>query len=205
MSMRGTVRRARSAIAIDLRAFGWDRAIIATLRHSTLPWIDGCAPSISLEAVPLAEAGELGARDHLSLVGQFAAHQALLHFAGFSDAEHDPDEWAVVRKRGNDCRLVRVGARAAGGEAPPTLTGIQQFAESIDAPAIESLRQAGGRAESVYLEIDARLRGDAAADLRWLRAAAWGEIASPGPEALNEILRGKAWRFRGSDAIDSIR
>jgi DNA-binding NtrC family response regulator len=204
MPMRGTVRRARSAIAVDLRAFGWDRATIATLRHSTLPWIDGFAPSISLEATPLAEAGELGARDRLSLVAQFAAHQALLHFAGFSDAEHDPDEWAVVRKRGTDCRLVRVSARPAGDEAPPALTVIQQFAESIEAPALDTLRQSWGRAESVYLEIDARLRGDAAADLRWMRGAAWGEIASPGPEALNEILRGKTRSFRG-DAVDSIR
>jgi len=202
--MRGTARRARSAIAIDLRTFGWDRAVIATLRHSTLPWIDGFAPSISLDAVPLAEAGELGARDRLSLVAQFAAHQALLHFAGFSDAEHDPDEWAVVRKRGTDCRLVRVAARAAGDEAPPALTVIQQFAESIDAPPLDTLRQSWGRAESVYLEIDARLRGDAVADLRWMRGAAWGEIASPGPEALNEILRGKTRSFRG-DAIDGIR
>jgi DNA-binding NtrC family response regulator len=204
MSMRGSVRRARPAIAIDLRAFGWDRAVIATLRHSTLPWIDSHSTPISLDAVPLGDAGELGARDRLSLVGQFAAHQALLHFAGFSDADHDPAEWVVVRKRGNDCRLVRAGARAAGDEAPPTLTVIQQFAESIGAPALESLRQSWGRAESVYLEIEARLRGDAAADLRWLRSAAWGEIASPGPEALNELLRGKTRRFRGGDAMDAI-
>ncbi|HXA19967.1 MAG TPA: sigma 54-interacting transcriptional regulator [Thermoanaerobaculia bacterium] len=203
--MRGSARRSRPAIDVDLGAFGWDRAIISTLRHSTLPWIDGYSPSISLEAMPLGNAGELGARDQLSLVGQFAAHQALLHFAGFSDAGHDPAEWAVVRKRGNDCRLVRVGARATEDDTPPTLTVIQQFAESAGAPAIESLRQSWGRAESVYLEIEARLRGDAAADLRWMRAAAWGEIASPGPEALMEVLRGKTRSFRGSGAGDAIR
>ncbi|HEX7679087.1 MAG TPA: sigma 54-interacting transcriptional regulator [Thermoanaerobaculia bacterium] len=203
--MRGSARRSRPAIEIDLGAFGWDRAIVATLRHSTLPLVDSLASSISLEAVPLGHAGELGARDQLSLVGQFAAHQALLHFAGFSDAGHDPAEWAVVRKRGNDCRLVRVGARAVEDETPPTLTVIQQFAESVGAPAVESLRQSWGRAESVYLEIEARLRGDAAADLRWMRAAAWGEIASPGPEELNEVLRGKTRSFRGSGASDVIR
>jgi DNA-binding NtrC family response regulator len=203
--MRGSSRRERPAIAIDLRAFEWDRALIATLRHSTLPWLDGFTPAISLEATPLAEARELGARDQLSLVAQFAAHQALLHFAGFSDAEHDPAEWAVVRKRGNDCRLVRISARVVADEAPPTLTVIQQFVEAVGAPPIEALRQSWGRAESVYLEIDARLRGDAAADLRWMRHAAWGEIASPGPQALDELLRGDIRRFRGGSAIDGIR
>src|SRR5258708_6288132 len=137
VSMRGSARRARSAIPVDLRAFGWDRAVIATLRHATLPWMDGYSPSISIEAVPLDDAGELGARERLSLVAQFAAHQALLHFAGFSDAEHDPAEWAVVRKRGNDCRLVRAGARAAGDEAPPPLTVIPQCSQSCGARAPE--------------------------------------------------------------------
>jgi len=205
MSMRGTVRRARSAIAVDLRAFGWDRALIATLRHSTLPWIDGFAPEISIDASALAEAGELGARDQLSLVAQFAAHQALLQFAGFSDAEYDPAEWAVVRKRGNDCRLLRIAARAMTDDAAPALTLIHQFAEAVGATGLESLRQSWGRAESVYLEIDSRLRGDAAADLRWMRKAACGEVASPGPDALNDVLRGKTRSFRGSDAIDTIR
>ncbi len=203
--MRGSARRARPAMMIDLRAFGWDRTLIATLRHSTLPWGEGIAPSISIEATPLGEVGELGARDRLSLVAQFAAHQALLHHAGFSDAENDPAEWVVVRKRGNDCRLVRISARTVGNEAPPTLTVIQQFAEAVESPAVEVLRQSWGRAESVYLEIDARLRGDAAADLRWMRRAAWGEIASPGPEALNEVLHGNTRSFRGGDAIGSIR
>jgi DNA-binding NtrC family response regulator len=202
--MRGTVRRARSAIAVDLRAFGWDRALIATLRHSTLPWFDGFATEISLDATPIADAGELGARDRLSLVAQFAAHQAMLQFAGFSDADYEPAEWAIVRKRGNDCRLVRIAARHMAEEAPPALTVIQQFAEAAGAPPLESLRQPWGRAESVYLEIEARLRGDAAADLRWMRRSACGEIASPGPEALNDILRGASRSFRG-EAIDSIR
>src|SRR3954470_767267 len=204
MSMRGTVRRARSAIAVDLRAFGWDRTLIATLRHSTLPWFDGFAPEISLDATPIGDAGELGARDRLSLLAQFAAHEALLQFAGFSDADYDPAEWTIVRKRGNDCRLVRMAARHVGG-APPALTVIQQFAEGVGAPPLDSLRQSWGRAESVYLEIDGRLRGDAAADLRWMRRAACGQIASPGPDALNDILRGKSRSFRGSDAIESIR
>jgi len=202
--MRGTVRRARSAIAVDLRVFGWDRALIATLRHSTLPWFDGFAAEISLDATPVAEAGELGARDRLSLVAQFAAHQALLQFAGFSDSDYDPAEWAVVRKRGNDCRLVRVAARREIDEAPPALTVIQQFAEAAGAPPLESLRQPWGRAESVYLEIESRLRGDAAADLRWMRRAACGKVSSPGADALNDILRGTERSFRG-EAIDSIR
>jgi DNA-binding NtrC family response regulator len=197
--MRGTVRRARSAIAVDVRLFTWDRAVIATLRHATLPW------GVALEVTPIAEAGELGARDRLSLLAQFAAHQALLPFAGFSDAEYDPAEWAIVRKRGHDCRLVRMAARAAGDDAAPPLTVIQQFAEAVGAAPLEALRQSWGRAESVYLEIETRLRGDVAADLRWMRRAAWGEIASPGPLALHEVLLGRTRRFRGSEAIESIR
>jgi DNA-binding NtrC family response regulator len=202
--MRGTVRRARPAAAVNLRAFGWDRAFVATLRHSTLPWFDRFAAEISLDATPIADAGELGARDRLSLVAQFAAHEALLQFAGFSDADYEPAEWAIVRKRGNDCRLVRIGARHMLDEAPPALTVIQQFAESAGAPPLESLKQPWGRAESVYIEIESRLRGDAAADLRWMRRAACGEIASPGPDALNDILRRTTRSYRG-EPIDSIR
>jgi DNA-binding NtrC family response regulator/tetratricopeptide (TPR) repeat protein len=204
MSMRGTPRRARSAITIDLREFGWDRALIATMRHSTLPWLDGCVPVVSLDATPLAEVAEFGPRDRLSLVAQFSAHQGLLHFAGFSDAELDPGEWAVVRKRGNDCRLVRTAARTTADEAP-ALTVIQQFAEAVAAPPLDSLRQSWGRAESVYIEAEARLRGDAAADLQWMRRSALGAIAAPGSDALREMLRSSVGRFRASDAIDSIR
>src|SRR6266436_3251243 len=136
MSMRGKARRARSAIEIDLREFGWDRALIATLRHTTLPWLDGGLPIVSLDATSLSESGEFGQRDRLSLLAQFSAHQALLHFAGFSDAELDPAEWAVVRKRGSDCQLVRIAARTAADEAP-ALTVIQQFAEAIAARPLD--------------------------------------------------------------------
>ena len=202
--MRGIARRARSAIAIDLRDFGWDRALIATLRHSTLPWLDSCQPVISIDATRLADAGEFGPRDRLSILAQFSAHQALLHFAGFSDAELDPAEWAVARKRGSDCQLVRIAARTMADEAP-ALTVIQQFAETVAAPSLDSLRQPWGRAESAYLEIEARLRGDAAADLRWMRRSGWGTIVTPGPDALRELLRGTAGRFRATDGIDSLR
>jgi two-component system NtrC family response regulator len=195
MSMRGSVRRARPRLTIDLRAFGWDRAVTATLRHSTLPW------SEPLDATPLAECTDLGARDRLSLVAQFAAHQALLQFAGVSDGDCDPAEWAVVRKRGVDCRLLRVRGRSGVDDPPPALTLIQQFAEAVGAAQLETLRQSWGRAESVYQEIDARLRKDAAADLRWMRAAAAGEVLAPGAEALRSLLVASNARHVGDETI----
>src|SRR5512140_57025 len=108
MPMRGGSRRATDVIAVSPRAFEWDRCVIATLRHSTLPWSSGVALEIPLRATPLAGIGQLGRRDRLSLLAQFAAHEAMLGFAGVSDGDVDPAEWAVVQKRGADCRLVRV-------------------------------------------------------------------------------------------------
>src|SRR5262245_31556439 len=105
MPMRGGSRRARPQASAELRQFGWDRALLATLRHPTLPFGE------SVDSTPLSDCHDLGARDKLSLVAQFAAHEAFLQFAGVGDAECDPREWAVVRKRGRDCRLVRVAAR----------------------------------------------------------------------------------------------
>ena len=186
--MRGASRRARPQASVDLRQFGWDRALVATLRHPTLPWHDGFAATITLDAAPLAGCHDLGARDRLSLVAQFAAHEALLQFAGVGDSECDPAEWVVARKRGSDCRLVRVAARAPASEEPPALTIVQQFAEAIDAAGVDTLRHSWGRPEMVYQEIDARLRAGAAADLRWMRRAAHGEIAAPGAEALRDLL-----------------
>jgi two-component system, NtrC family, response regulator AtoC len=199
MAMRGPGRRARSAVTIDVRTFGWERAVLATLRHSTLAFD-------RVDAMPLGDVRELGKRDRFSLTGQFAAHQAFLQFAGIADGELDPAEWAVVQKRGADCRLVRVAAKRWTADPVPILTIVQQFAAAVCAPAIDVLRQSSARSEAVYCEIDARLRNDATADLRWFRAAAIGRIASPGADMLRAIIAARSGRFRAPDpdCIDTL-
>ena len=194
MTMRGTPRRASDALEVSLRDFAWTRAQLATLRHSTLP-------SVTTRATPLASLTQLGARDRLSLLAQFAAHQSFLQFAGISDGEVDASEWAVEQKRGSDCRLIRVAARAID-DAPPVLTIAQQFAEIIDAPKLDVLRQSWGRAESVFIECWSRLRSDAAADLRWTKRSASGTILSPGSEA---IERGKRYVARDESIVEAMR
>jgi DNA-binding NtrC family response regulator len=173
---------------VDARAFGWDRALVATLRHSSLPWDE------ALAVTPLSEARELGARDRLSLLAQFAAHEAMLQFAGIADGEFDPAEWAVVQKRGSDVRLLRVAARACDPSlAPPVLTLAQQFAEQTGAE-LDMLRQSWARADAIYAEAFARVTRDAAADVRWMRRAACGSIAAPGAEGLR-VLANDGGRF----------
>jgi DNA-binding NtrC family response regulator len=194
MTMRGGSRRGRDA-AVEPRAFEWDRALLATLRHSSLPFDE----ALPLAPLPLVNAGK---RDRLSLLGQFAAHQALLQFAGVADGDVEPAEWAVVQKRGSDVRLVRVAARACDPSlAPPVLTLAQQFAERIGAE-LEILAQSWARADAIYAEAFARLDRDAAADLRWLRRSACGAIASPGPEALRALEPG---RYGASDCADAVQ
>ena len=202
--MRGRPSRARFPLTIDVRSFGWDRALVATLRHPTLPWNDGVSAQLTLEAAPLAGL-ELGRRDRLSLVGQFAAHHAFLQFAGIADSEFNVAEWAVIQKRGADCRLVRVSARSQSDDAPP-LGLIQQFAAEVDAPPLRVLRQPWARAEAVYEEVDAICR-EVAADLRWLSACALGEVAAPGAEALRMLLAQTVGHFRISDpsCVASLR
>ena len=185
--MRGTARR---AVVVNVPAFGWDRAVVAMLRHSTLPWHEEFAREIDLDAAPIASLSDLGSRDRLSLTGQFAAHLAFLQFAGVADAAFDPMDWVVVRKRGSDCRLVRIAARNGSEEMPPLLTLIQQFASAVGAPPLDVLRQSWARAETVYHEIESKLRAGAAADLRWLHWAATGAVAgASGLEALRALAR----------------
>jgi DNA-binding NtrC family response regulator len=188
MNMRGGSRRGRATSVVDARAFGWDRALVATLRHASLPWDE------PLTVTPLAEVRELGPRDRLSLLAQFAAHQALLQFAGIADGEFDYAEWAAAQKRGSDVRLVRVSARACDPSlAPPVLTLAQQFAEQVGAE-LDLLRQSWARADAIYAEAFARVSRDAAADVRWMRRAACGAIAAPGAEGLR-ILANDGGRF----------
>ncbi len=182
MTMRGSPRRASVTAAVSPRAFAWDHALIATLQHSTLPW------SEELAATPLREAKNIGSRDRLSLVAQFAAHEALLQFAGIADAEFDAREWAVIQKRGSDVRLVRVAARASDvTTAPPALTLVQDLAELLGAE-VEILRQPWARADAIYAETFARLSRDAVADLKWMRGAGCGAIVSPGDDGLRALV-----------------
>ncbi|HEV8432050.1 MAG TPA: hypothetical protein VGR95_01465, partial [Thermoanaerobaculia bacterium] len=177
--------------------FRWDRALIANLRHSTLPWNEEVA------ARPLASA-QLGSRDRLSLLAQFAAHQATLQFAGIADGEVEVAEWAVVQKRGCDSRLVRISARPPDVEGPPPLTLAQQFAELIRAPELDVLRQSWARPEAVYIECFAKLTSDLAADLRWTRAAAAGTVLSPGPDVLRALPRGRS-TYSDESCIEAMR
>jgi two-component system response regulator AtoC len=186
--MRGNVRRERVACVVSARAFGWDRAVVSTLRHPSLPWDE------AIEAAPLTSVREVGARDRLSLLAQFAAHQALLQFAGIADGELDAAEWAVVQKRGSDVRLVRTAARACDPSlAPPVLTLAQQFAEEVGAE-LDVLRQSWARADAIYAEAFVRLSRDVASDLRWIRRAASGAISAPGPDGLR-MLTNDVGRF----------
>ena len=196
MSMRSSRRRASAANEGLLRHFAWDRALVATLRHSTLPWEE------TLAATPLADARSLGARDRLSLVAQFAAHQALLQFAGIADGELDPAEWAFVQKRGSDVRLIRTSSRAVE-ESPPALTLAQQFAEQVGA-TLDVLQQSWARADAVYAEAYQRLTSGAAADLRWMKRSGCGAIAAPGPEGFALMSEQGCFVYDDADCIASV-
>ncbi|HYC59841.1 MAG TPA: sigma 54-interacting transcriptional regulator [Thermoanaerobaculia bacterium] len=201
MNMRGSARRGRVPSLVRTDAFGWDRALMATLRHASLPWGEALEPTTPLESLR-----DLGTRDRLSLVAQFAAHQALLQFAGIADGELDAAEWAAVQKRGSDVRLVRMAARACDASvAPPVLTLAQQFAEHIGAE-LDILRETWARADAIYAEAFARVSRDAAADLRWMRRSACGAIAAPGPDGLRALLNEHGrFGYRSDDCVDAVQ
>ncbi|HUP43975.1 MAG TPA: sigma 54-interacting transcriptional regulator [Thermoanaerobaculia bacterium] len=193
--MRGSSRRTGESLLVSpAETFAWGTATIAVLRHCSLPWYDAAGPPISLSAVPLTAAGDLGTRDRLSLLAQFAAHQAFLQFAGLADGDLDLTEWAVGRRRGSDCRLIRIAARSTDpASAPPSFALIHEFAQLVET-SLPVFRLSWARAETVYAEADEIVRRDATADLRWQRRSASGEVLSPGSEVLRELWHGPAVR-----------
>ncbi|HEX7828821.1 MAG TPA: hypothetical protein VF787_04165, partial [Thermoanaerobaculia bacterium] len=122
-----------------------------------------------------------------------------------ADVDFDASEWAVVQKRGSDVRLIRIAARASDPTiAPPVLTLVQDLAEKLGAE-LAILQQSWARADAIYADAFARVSKDAAADLRWMRAAACGAIASPGVDALH-AFESEVAQFASSDplCIDTV-
>ncbi|HVT45908.1 MAG TPA: sigma 54-interacting transcriptional regulator [Thermoanaerobaculia bacterium] len=189
MAMRRGNARKRSLARVALAEFGWEPAVIAALRHSTLPWTDEQQTEIELEATPLESAGSIGRRDAFSLLGQYAAHLAFLRQLALDDAHFDPSEWGIGLKRGTDCRLVRLrGVQSSAGDTPP-LTLLEAFAAQVGAPRLATFDQSWAKPEAVYHELHTLLRGDIAADLSWFHAAAVGVVRPPGIDSLRAILR----------------
>lgn len=200
MSMRGPSRRGGEAFDVSAHAFAWDPALTATLRHSTLPWGEHA------RGESLRDARGRGTRDRLSLLAQFAAHQALLQFAGTCDGTFDPSEWMTISRRGADVRLVRRSARACDASAaPPVIALAQEFAEQIGVAQIDCLRQSWARADAIYAEVFARLSRDAASDLQWTRRSGCGAIAAPGPDTLR-VLADEPGRhtYAAEECIESV-
>lgn len=199
MPMRGrSNQKKREITTLSIRQFSWDRAVVATAAHSTLPWFGlPFAAELTLPLQPLRGLTP-GSRDRLSLMAQFAGHVAFLQFAGIPDGDVVPSEWAVIQKRGADCRLVRVAAAPPQSYVtPPPLTLVQQFAELIGLDELDVLEQSWARAEAVFCEAARRLRASAVADLQWSAAAAEGQVSAPGPEALRRIWLSRGEHFHG--------
>jgi two-component system NtrC family response regulator len=200
MSMRGRNRGGGDACVVSPSAFEWDPALVATLAHPSLPWDE------SLSAAPLADFADAGARDRVSLVAQFAAHQAFLQFAGTGDGDLDPAEWVVVTRRGSDVRLVRRGARRTDPTAAPIVLALIRDFASILGVRLDVFRHAWARADAVYVEAFERLVRDASADLRWVRASAAGAILAPGSEGLRLLDSGDAAIVRRvPSTLDAVR
>lgn len=182
---RSSGSRKAGTIPVGIREFGWDAALIATVDHSTLPWFDRFGETIDLAATPLNRSGSIAARDALSLVGQFAAHKAMLRAAGIAEVAFDACAWAVARERGSDARLIRISAR--GEPADDATAVIEEFAGTVGVKGLETLAQSWAKPEAVYIEIARKLRRDASADLSWFCRASAGLLRAPGADALRRI------------------
>ncbi|MGA7615910.1 MAG: sigma 54-interacting transcriptional regulator [Thermoanaerobaculia bacterium] len=200
-------RNKRAATRISIREFGWSPWTIASLRHPTLPWFESRQCEIEIEGTPLSELRRFPARDALSLLGQYTAHQSFLRFASIDDGSFDPVEWMVVHRRGQDCRLVRIRSTPSVGSAPPRISLIEEFAGFVGIDDLETARQSWARPAQVYRELYQRLRHGAASDLRWVYAAAAGAIHSPGATLVEALFGDEPISFATTEpnAIETLR
>jgi DNA-binding NtrC family response regulator len=207
MSMRRPhVRPKHPAVQVSLTEFGWDPAVIATLRHCTLPWCEDAGETLRIEGTPFTECATRGTRDRLSILGQYAAHLAFLKFAGIADSSFRPEDWMVVFRRNEDCRLVRVRAQRSESDEDAELSLVQSAASVLAAPALPIFKQSWGKTEHVYHEIDRLLRNESRADISWFRRSATGSVRTPGAEGLLAIAAGQSL-FTGEEhsCADSLR
>jgi len=210
MTIRAPATRKKTeSLEVVPADFGWQPSLIATTRHSTLPWFTDVLPRIAMPgATALTDIKGWGARDRLSLTGQYAAHLSFLRRLGVVEAAFDPADWVAFRKRGSDVRLVRIRANhhhSDGGDGASPLSLIQSFSELVDAKGLKVLSRSWSNSDSAYSEILVRLIDDAASDLSWLRAAASGSSTAPHFHALDLLLErpGICLTFRNSSALES--
>ena len=141
-------------ISIRLRQSGWPDEGLACLDHSSLPWHEGFAPEIEIEAIPLSKLADVGGRDALSIVGQYAAHLAFLQFAGIDDHLLELDHWCVVQKRATDIRLVRLrGPLGEGDGETPVLSLVAALGRRLGAPDLAVTGRSWAGAPAVYAEV----------------------------------------------------
>ncbi|HXI12283.1 MAG TPA: sigma 54-interacting transcriptional regulator [Thermoanaerobaculia bacterium] len=209
MTMRAPAGRTKTAHKVDLAEFGWKPSLIATARHSTLPWYADVHPVIDLPGVTaLTDMRGWGARDRLSLTGQYAAHLSFLRRLGVVENEFDPADWVALRKRGSDVRLIRIRAldhHSDGRDGAAPLSLIQNFSELVEAKGLKVLSRSWSNSDAAYSEILVRLVEDAASDLSWLRTAAVGSNIAPHSEAFELLFErpGVCLTFRNSSALES--
>jgi DNA-binding NtrC family response regulator/tetratricopeptide (TPR) repeat protein len=199
---RSSGSRKAGTIPVGIREFGWDAALIAAVDHSTLPWHEEFSESIEIAATPLTSCGSISPRDALSLLGQFAAHASLLRAIGSVDVAFDADAWAVARARGADARLIRMSAHGELADDPAA--ALETFADAVRVRGLETLARSWTKPESVYIEIERRLRNDVSADARWFKRAAAGLIRAPGIDALREIGVGRSSFSFAEDPVTAL-
>ena len=176
-----------------------DAAFAAVSFHSTTPLElhDGERELISLGEISWS------ASDAVSLVGQYAAHLALLRLCGITE-RFDATEWQVIRRKAADPRLIRVRQNS---DVEPTseLTAIDEFRATVGGAALDTLDASWGRSDDVFIECFERLR-DRGANASALASAAAGVVLAPGLSSLRAALssRGVIARYANDLFVERL-